>query len=57
MSPPNGLRKTESSVPLDSVLDRVLGIYVNDIDDGINCKISKFADDTKIASKVTTTRK
>ncbi len=30
-------------------------IYVNDLDDGITCKISKFADDTKIASKVITT--
>ncbi len=30
-------------------------IYVGDIDDGLNSEISKFADDTKIASKVTTT--
>ncbi len=30
-------------------------IYVNDIDDGLTCKVSKFADDTKIARKVTTT--
>ncbi len=30
-------------------------IYVNDIDDGLNSKILKLADDTKIASKVTTT--
>ncbi len=30
-------------------------IYVNDTDNGLNSKISKFADDTKIASKVTTT--
>ncbi len=30
-------------------------IYVNDLDDGLTCKISKFADDTKIGSKVITT--
>ena len=29
-------------------------IYVNDIDEGLTSKISKFADDTKITSKVTT---
>ncbi len=28
-------------------------MYVNDIDDGITCKISKFADDTKITIRVT----
>ena len=27
-------------------------IYINDIDEGITCKILKFADDTKIANKV-----
>ena len=43
-------------VPQGSVFDPVLFlIYVNDIDDGITCKILKFADDTKIASKVITT--
>ncbi len=30
-------------------------IYVKDLDDGLTCKIAKFADDTKIASKVITT--
>lgn len=30
-------------------------IYVNDIDKGLACKISKVADDTKIGSKVATT--
>ncbi len=30
-------------------------VYVNDLDDGLTFKISKFADDTKIASKVITT--
>ena len=27
-------------------------IYVNDIDEGLTCKISKFADETKITNKV-----
>ena len=45
----------KTGVPQGSVLGLVLFlIYFNDIDDGITCKISKFADDTKIASKVTT---
>ncbi len=40
--------------PLGSVLGHVLFLmYVNDIDDAITCKISKFADDTKITSRVT----
>ncbi len=26
-------------------------IYVNDLDDALSCKISEFADDTKISSK------
>ncbi len=47
----------KSGVPQGSVLVPVLFlIYVSDIDDGqITCRISKFADDTKIASKVITT--
>ncbi len=28
-------------------------MFVDDIDDGITCKISKFVDDTKITSRVT----
>ena len=48
-------RDVLSGVPQGSVLGPILFIiYVNDIDDDLTCKISKFADDTKITSRVTT---
>ena len=44
-----------SGFPQGLVLGPILFIiYVNDIDDGIACKISKLADDTKIANTVIT---
>ncbi len=46
----------KSGVSKGSVLGPVLFlIYVNDLDDGLTCKISKFADDMKITCKVITT--
>ncbi len=46
----------KSGVPQGSILGPVLFlVYVNNLDDGLTCKISKFADDIEIASKVVTT--
>ena len=42
-------------MPQGSVLGPLLStLFIDDIDEDVLCKISKFADDTKIASRVNT---
>ena len=49
-------RDVVTGVPQGSVLGPIsFLIYVNDIDEGLTCKVSKFADDTKITCKVINT--
>ncbi len=52
----SGWLGVKSGVPEESVLGPVLClIYVNDLDDGLTSKVSKFAVDTKIPNQVIST--